>query len=270
MSTDELRLDTGAGRVLGVDEAWREFQEKGYVIFERAVDPAVLGAMYDVWEEYFEPFRKRRRPEIKRFPMHLPFKAPLFHPSFVEHPAVLDLTDRLLGRRYVCGYFGSETPLPGADYMQAHFDLMFLSRMKFLNAPLGFANRMLGTLGYHYGIQVSVPLVDSREDNGPFEIWPASNRWTLRRREPERLLMPAGSLLVRDIRNLHRGTPHHGTAPRPFLSLVYLRAWVPRWKLPEIPNDVYAALPARSRQLFSRARLGQAVPDAEAWAERSR
>lgn len=270
MSTSDLRLDTGTSRVLGMDAAWQEFNEKGYVVFERAIEPLVLAEMYEVWAEYFEPFRKRRKPEIKRFPMHLPFKPPLYHPAFVEHPAVLALVDRLLGRRYVCGYFGSETPLPGADYMKAHFDLMFLSRMTFMNAPLGFANRALGTLRYFYGIQVSVPLVDSRDDNGPFEIWPASNRWSLRTRAPERLLMPAGSLLVRDIRNLHRGTPHRGTAPRPFLSLVYLRSWVPRWKLPEIPADVYAALPARSRQLFSRARVGQPVPDPEAWAERSR
>jgi hypothetical protein len=270
MSTNELRLDTAASHVPGMDAAWQEFNDKGYVVFERAIEPSVLAGMYAVWLEYFEPFRKRRKPEIKRFPMHLPFKAPLYHPSFVEHPSVLALADRLLGKRYVCGYFGSETPLPGADYMQAHFDLMFLSRMTFMNAPLGFANRLLGTLRYFYGIQVSVPLVDSRDDNGPFEIWPASNRWTPRRPAPERLLMPAGSLLVRDIRNLHRGTPHRGTAPRPFLSLVYLRSWVPRWKLPEIPAEVYASLPARSQRLFSRARIGQHVPDPEAWAERSR
>jgi hypothetical protein len=266
MTRNELALDRGG--LIDIDAAYQTFKRTGYVLFERVLPRDLVDDMRAVWEEYFTPF-SRRRPHLKRFLMHVPFKAPLYDPRFLEDPQVLAIADRVLGRNYVCGYFGSETPLPGAGYMNAHFDLAFITKMTFLNHPLSFANKLLGSAGYHYGIQVSAALVDSREDNAPFEIWPATNRFA-RRRQSEVLLMPAGSLLVRDIRNLHRGTPHHGTAARPFLSLVYLRPWVPRWKAPEIPRDVYANLTPRSQRLFRFANIGRSVPDPEAWAQRAR
>jgi hypothetical protein len=252
-----------------LDNDLRAFERDGYVVFESALPRTLVQEMHAVWSEYFAPF-SRRQPESKRFLMHVPFKSPLCDPRFLENPRVLAIADRVLGRRYLCGYLGSETPLPGADAQQPHFDLAFWKRFTFLNGPLSLANRVLGSLRFYYGLQVSVPLVDSGLDNAPFEIWPATNR--LRRRDGKsvRLTMPAGSILVRDIRNIHRGTEHRGAAPRPFLSLVYLRRWVPGWRAPEIPADVYASLPARTRQLFRRASIGQPVPDPEAWAVRAR
>lgn len=250
------------------DRSHEAFVSRGFVVFERALPRTLVDEMYAVWAEYFRPF-SAARPTRKRFLMHLPFRSPLYDPRFVENPLVLKLVDRFLGENCLCGYFGSETPLPGAEYMEAHFDMAFLNRQKWLNAPLAFANRLLGTLHYYYGIQVSVPLVDSCAENAPFEIWPASNRLA-RRQPPEVVLMPAGSLLVRDVRNLHRGTPHLGHEARPFLSLVYLRPWVPRWKAPEIPAAIYAALPQRSQRLFRHAQIGSPVPPPDEWAQRGR
>jgi hypothetical protein len=254
---------------VGVDAIHDEFADKGYVVFERAVDRDLVERMRNVYEEYFVPF-SRRRPELRRWLMHLPFKAPLYDPRFIEHPQVLQIVDRVLGPDCVCGYFGSETPLPGAEAQAPHFDLAFLHKRRFLNGPLSFANKLLGSLHYYYGVQVSLALVDTHLGNAPLEIWPASNRLGLRSRRSELMVMPAGSLLVRDIRNLHRGTPHPGDAPRPYISLVYLRPWVGGWKQPEIPHEVYAQLPPRSQRLFRRATLGVPVPDPVAWATRRR
>lgn len=262
-------LGAGGNGASRTDGALREFRSKGYVVFESVLPRSLVAEMHAAWLEYFTPFQ-RRRPESKRLLMHVPFKAPLCDPLFVENPLVLAIADRVLGRDYLCGYLGSETPLPGAEPMQAHFDLAFWNRFTFLNGPLSFANRLLGSLQYYYGLQVSVPLVDSGPENAPFEIWPATNRLGSAGTTSERLTMPAGSILVRDVRNLHRGTEHLGSDPRPFLSLVYLRTWVPAWKPPEIPTDVYASLPERSRRLFRRASVGQAVPDPETWAVRAR
>jgi hypothetical protein len=247
----------------------REFDEKGYVVFENQIPLRIVEQMRCVWEEYFVPFRKRR-PDLKRFLMHVPFKPPLYDPLFVENPKVLQLADYLLGKDYLCGYFGSETPLPGASTQQPHFDLAFLSRYTLLNAPLAFLNKFLGSLNYCYAIQISVPLVDSTLDNAPFEIWPHTNRVSFRKPSPQKLVMPAGSILVRDIRNIHRGTAHSGTAPRPFLSLVYLRSWVPAWKPPEIPAEIYHDLPEKTRWLFRRASIGEPIPTPEAWSQRPR
>jgi len=268
MATSIRLIDTL--RAPSADCVYREFKNKGYVVLERAIPQDVVEGMRAVWEKYFIPF-SQRRPELKRLLMHVPFKAPLYDPRFVANPLVLEIADRVLGRNYVCGYFGSETPLPGAPAMDAHFDLAFWSRFSFLNKPLAFLNKFLGTVNYCYGIQVSLPLVDSNADNAPFEIWPATNRLSLRRLPPpDVLLMPAGSLLVRDIRNLHRGTAHRGRYSRPFLSLVYLRPWVPAWRPPEIPLAIYDALPIRTQKLFRSAAIGQPIPDPEAWSQRSR
>src|ERR1039458_2848333 len=103
-----------------------------------------------------------------------------------------------------------------------------------MNKPLAAANRLLGSLNYYYGIQASLALVDSHQNNAPLEIWPASNRISFRTQPSKRLLVPAGSIIVRDIRCLHRGTPHAGVGARPFLSLVYLRPWVPGWRASQI------------------------------------
>jgi hypothetical protein len=267
MSTPDIVLGT-VPRLVS-DNPYREFQDKGYVVFERAIPPHLVAEMYAVWADYFGPY-SRRRPEMNRFLMHSPFKWPLYEPRFVENPLVLQIADRALGKHYICGYFGSETPLPGAAEQEPHFDLAFRTRFTSLNGPLNLLNKLLGSLGYCYGIQVSVPLVESTAINAPFEIWPGTNRFSLRRQRPELVTMPAGSILVRDIRNRHRGTTHRGDRPRPFLSLVYLRSWVPAWRPPEIPSDIYRALPPKSRHLFRRARIGEAVPDPAAWAQRAR
>jgi hypothetical protein len=247
------------------ESAYQEYQRKGYVVFKRVLPPDLIAEMYAVWAEYFTAFSKRR-PAARRLIMYLPFIAPLYDPRFVENPLVLQITDRVLGKNCVCGYFASETPLPGAGFQPVHFDLQFFNKWAPLNRPLSYANRLLGTLNYAYSIQVTVPLVDSTEDNAPLQVWPASNRFTRANAGPESVLMPAGSILVRDLRNLHRGTAHHGEAARPFLSIAYVRRWVPKWRAPEIPLDVYNNLPERSRRLFRLAQIGKSVPGPEEWA----
>jgi hypothetical protein len=252
-----------------IESALREFDKKGYVVFENQIPLCRVVEMRRVWEDYFTPFSKRR-PDLKRFLMHVPFTPPLYDPLFVENPKVLQLADHVLGKEYLCGYFGSETPIPGASTQEPHFDLAFLSRYTVFNAPLAFLNRLLGSLKYCYAIQISVPLVDSTLENAPFEIWPATNRLSFQRQSPQKITMAAGSILVRDIRNLHRGTAHCGDAPRPFLSLIYLRSWVPAWKPPEIPVEIYRSLPEKTQRLFRRASIGQPIPTPEAWSQRPR
>lgn len=267
MNTPDVLLGTLPR--IGIDKAYQEYRRKGYVVFERALPPDLVEDMLAVWMEYFTPFVDRRR-DGDRHLMHVPFKWPLYDPRFIENPWVLSIADQVLGRNYICGYFGSETPMPGAAGQEPHFDLRFRKRFTALNGPLNFLNKALGSVGYSYGMQVSVPLVDSTLVNAPLEIWAGTNRFSMRRKTSELLVMPAGSIIARDIRNLHRGTPHRGDRVRPFLSLVYLRPWVPAWRQPEIPRDIYNGLSPRARQLFRKAAVGHQVPDPAAWATRAR
>jgi ectoine hydroxylase-related dioxygenase (phytanoyl-CoA dioxygenase family) len=65
----------------------------------------------------------------------------------------------------------------------------------------------------------------------------------------QRVLMPAGSFLVRDPRMWHRGTPNRSSAARPMLSLAYGRSWY-RFNAVSIHRDVFEAWPERVRELF--------------------
>jgi hypothetical protein len=67
----------------------------------------------------------------------------------------------------------------------------------------------------------------------------------------ETVQMPAGSLLLRDMRMWHRGTPNRSDAARPNLALIYSRPWL-KTHYPPIPidKDVYAGLSDRAKHLF--------------------
>jgi ectoine hydroxylase-related dioxygenase (phytanoyl-CoA dioxygenase family) len=117
-------------------------------------------------------------------------------------------------------YFASDTPLPGSDYQKVHSDTRFLFPEAALPVPC-------------YGLVLNVPLVDCTEENGSLEFWP-STHLTPGRADLERLAaslpslranLKAGSLLLRDLRMWHRGTPNRSSATRPHLAVVYTRPW---------------------------------------------
>ena len=66
-----------------------------------------------------------------------------------------------------------------------------------------------------------------------------------------RLTPRAGSVLLRDLRTWHRGTPNQSSAPRPNMSLVYTRPWY-RFEQhqPTLPRSAYDALSESARRLF--------------------
>src|SRR5207245_2716201 len=128
----------------------------------------------------------------------------------------LAVIDELLGKDCVCHYFASDTPLPDSDTQRFHSDIHLL----FPETPLSLPA---------YSIVMNIPLVDFREENGPLEIWPGGTHLMpggidlqemAPRMHSERVLMPAGSLLIRDMRLWHRGTPTRHHAARTTLELV--------------------------------------------------
>lgn len=67
--------------------------------------------------------------------------------------------------------------------------------------------------------------------------------------EPQALITPAGSVLVRDARMWHRGTPNRSTEKRSMLAMVFSRSWYRPDTLP-MARSVRDSLPDALKTLF--------------------
>ena len=221
----------------------------GYALFERVLPPELTQRLLAEFLQAFDAYVARTDPNrgANRYQMHLPFRPPFADPAVIENPLAISVLDGLLGKDYICHYFASDTPLPGSDYQRVHSDIPLL----FPEMPLSLPA---------YSVVVNIPLVDHTPENGPLEIWPGGTHLMpggtdLQALAPgmrsERVPMPAGSLLVRDMRMWHRGTPNRSGAPRPNLALIYSRPWLKLHYPPiDIPAAVYGTLSPSARRLF--------------------
>jgi ectoine hydroxylase-related dioxygenase (phytanoyl-CoA dioxygenase family) len=188
----------------------------------------------------------------------LPFVEPFIDPLVIEHPFALAVIDRLLGKDCTFTLFSSNTSLPGGQKTQpVHSDS-----------------------GAHYGdlfpvalplteVVLNIPLVDVDDNNGPMEIWPGGthllpdnaygpNGYNLEQLSPHmqsmKVHMPAGSILIRDARMWHRGTPNRGNEPRPNIALIY-SAYGHDNSI-SIPQETYDNLSERAKHLFRAQKIG--------------
>jgi ectoine hydroxylase-related dioxygenase (phytanoyl-CoA dioxygenase family) len=117
-----------------------------------------------------------------------------------------------------------------------------------------------------YSVVVNIPLVDFTPENGPLEIWPGGTHLMpgkvdmaelapAMRSEP--VLMPAGSLLIRDMRMWHRGTPNRSDHLRPNMALIYSRPWLSvNYPKIGIPQETFDGLGERAKRLFRLENIG--------------
>jgi ectoine hydroxylase-related dioxygenase (phytanoyl-CoA dioxygenase family) len=182
----------------------------------------------------------------QRYQMYLPWEPPFADPAFYENETVLQVVDALLGADPALVYFASDTPLPGSDYQRVHADTRLLFPETALSLPA-------------YGLVLNVPLVDCTVENGSLEFWPGTHLMpgpfeleTLAAEMPsQRANLPAGSLLLRDLRMWHRGTPNRSGRSRPHLALVYTRSWYRfEQQVPRLTEQDYAALSERGKRLL--------------------
>jgi hypothetical protein len=230
----------------------------GYALFEGVLPPEMVGRLRDAFMRVLSAYTARTDPNrgANRYQMHLPFMAPFNDPDVITHPLALAVIDELIGKDCICHYFASDTPLPGSDYQRVHSDIHLLYPDMPFSLPA-------------YSLVVNIPLVEFREENGPLEIWPGGTHLMpggidLQELAPhvhsERVLMPAGSLLIRDMRMWHRGTPNRSEAPRPNLALIYSRHWLKtRYPPIGIPQATYEELSERGKQLFRYEEIGGAL-----------
>lgn len=102
-----------------------------------------------------------------------------------------------------------------------------------------------------FGLVVNIPLVAVSPENGSTELWPGTHNDTQfsiaqgsvripadvldKRRAvvpPVQPTLPAGSLLIRDIRLWHAGMPNHTPRPRPMIAMIHWISWWTEGKIP--------------------------------------
>lgn len=243
LSADELRL------------AVEKVRTDGFVVFPAVLPGELVERLHREFMAAFADYiaGTEQNRGANRYQMHLPFRPPFCDDAVIANPLALAVIDAILGSDCICHYFASDTPLPGSDYQRVHSDIHPLFPESDVTLPA-------------YGLVLNIPLVDFTPDNGPVEIWPGGTHLMPRgvdlaalapTMHHEPVLMPAGSLLIRDLRMWHRGTPNRSDQPRPNLALIYARHWF-RTKYPPIPiaPEVYADLSERGRELFRLEAIG--------------
>lgn len=230
-----------------------EVRVLGYTVLEGALPPDRVAVMRSRFDELLAETADREETNRgpARYQMYLPWAAPFTDPALFENEAALAVVEAVLGADPALVYFASDTPLPGSDYQRVHSD----TRPLFPDAQ--FAPPA-------YGLALNAPLVDCTEENGSLEFWPGthlcppgSNPEALAPRLPSRRAnLKAGSLLLRDLRMWHRGTPNRSKHSRPHLALVYTRPWYRfEQQVPRLSRAAYAALSERARRLLRFANL---------------
>ncbi|WP_274364959.1 phytanoyl-CoA dioxygenase family protein [Paenibacillus thermotolerans] len=191
----------------------------------------------------------------------LPFEAPFNDPLVIEHPFALDIIDRILGKDHSVTLFSSNTSLPGGKKTQpVHPDY---------GARFG---DLCDTALPITDLVLNIPLVDVTDENGPMEIWPGGTHLLPDRAygpngynweqltahmTSVKVHMPAGSILIRDVRMLHRGTPNRSNEIRPNLALIY--SAIGRDNSVHIPQETYDNMSERAKHLFRYQKIGAPV-----------
>jgi ectoine hydroxylase-related dioxygenase (phytanoyl-CoA dioxygenase family) len=189
-----------------------------------------------------------------RVRMDLPFQEPFINPQVIENSFALQIIDQILGEDHRCFYLSVDAPLEGSQYQAVHGDYFPFFPESSLSLPVT-------------GLVVNFPLVDVTENNGPMEAWPGGSHLTpenlfkmedigkaAEQLTPVKMTMPKGSMIVRDIRMWHRGTPNNSTQVRPNVALIYGRSW---WngaayaqKTLGITREKFAGLSTRAQKIF--------------------
>jgi len=228
-----------------------EIRMNGYVLLDNMLPDVFVQSMLQAFDPLLQAKRDADPPNrgVNRFQMHLPFVPPFADPILYANPLVLAIVENLFGKDSILTYFASDTPFPGSDYQKVHLDC----RLPFPEGPFGMPP---------YSVVLNTPLVDFTEENGPLEIWPGGTHMIAEPRDLERmaakmksvrLLPKTGSILLRDARMWHRGTPSNGARSRPNIALVYSRGWF-RFESHshriKIPRKTYESFPESLRPMF--------------------
>ena len=216
-----------------LEQAVNQVKLNGFVVVENVVPLDLVDKLNADFQQTVDELLKTdaSKTEVNtsafrrnRIRMDLPFREPYIHPLLLTNPFALPIVERIVGEDCRMFYFSADAPMPGAEYQQVHGDY----------APFYPESEAILPIA---GLVVNYPLVNVTEQNGPLEAWPNTHltperfftgsfvQDAAKQLTPVKMLTPKGSLIIRDVRMWHRGTPNVSSEIRPNLALIYARSW---------------------------------------------
>jgi ectoine hydroxylase-related dioxygenase (phytanoyl-CoA dioxygenase family) len=270
MKISPKELSAGALAAESLRLALRTFRDAGYVVLEDAYDLKFLRKVREAYEAELEAYLRKQgglekmegrtfgKNHIGYFPRIVP---PMSDPLLVAHPIAVQLMDALLGEHFQCGFYNTNTAMPGSGIQPIHRD-----------SPSMFGTEMAVPHPVT-SLVLNIPLCDFSVENGSTEIWPGSHLIVdtdpgdkdrlIERAETlasTRANLKLGSFALRDLRLWHRGMPNRAASPRTMIALVYERGYFRTGTL-RIPRATWEGWDERTRRIF---RHNEVIEEAEA------
>lgn len=228
MTVSQEEIEQGVLSDETLQLAVKDVQEAGYVVLERVLAEDWVKNLRIAFEDELLKLVDGKAPETHGGgspPMEPPFTDPLI----IAHPLAVQIMEAVMGKD-IFSYlpYGCNTAWPGSPVQWIHRDSAHL----FPELPYALPPATM---------VVNIALTDFTEENGATEVWPGSHlivdtdpeiiedpytRWSeekAARIGSVRTLMPAGSVVVRDMRMLHRGMPNRTDIIRSMIAVVYFR-----------------------------------------------
>ncbi|KPC50671.1 phytanoyl-CoA dioxygenase family protein [Amantichitinum ursilacus] len=225
------------------------FERDGMVVLTQHLPVATL----EVWQRAFAGLLQARldaeatavRGQNRHY-ITLPFAGVFADEAIFCDPDVLAIVERVAGADPIMCQLATDTPLQGSTYQDVHRDTPELFEGE-AETP-------------SFQLAVNFPLCDVTLENGPFETTLGTHR--MNRHEAaaayergeipiQPIPMQLGDVMIRDVRNLHRGTPNHTPQPRPMVVMGYSRRWYYRPEVHiDVPRNVYQQLSPRAQRLL--------------------
>lgn len=194
----------------------------GYFLLEEAFSAEKTDQLFSAFKMLLDHFRETNESNRgkNRYNLALPPQSPFIDEDVIVGNPAYDVLQRVLGDDLAVSFLAADTPLEGSDYQNAHADGRMLFPKLGISLPA-------------YCLVMNILLVDFTKENGPLEIWPNGSHLFdgseamigTEHRAPEQVIAPAGSLLVRDHRMWHRGSPNRTPDMRPMMAVVYSKSW---------------------------------------------
>ena len=246
--------------------ALRTLRDTGFAVIERALPADWVAKMRKTCDRDVKRYLKdeaNRKQFLVKAKGHIGMppaqKSPYMDSLAIANPYAMQILDAVMGSDVFCTYYNTNITWPGSSVQVLHRDTRLL--FPELGVPLP-----------PHTVVVNITLVDFTVENGATEVWPGSHLIVdgpedkgipLEERASAlpsvRMVVPAGSLVVRDLRMWHRGMPNQTDLIRTMLAIVYFRSFMHRSEVMAIPPQVWAAMPEKTQRIFRYNRVEKTV-----------